>query len=176
MRALLALLSLFFFIMPVRAAHINVAYGYGVDNLTIARLGFYSKIVDKWMQSDTWRLDVLLDYGAAYLHTNKSECSTRLNVINLNPILRFKARNFTQHKLFPYLDLSIGLSYASNKNFGCRNLGSHWLFEDRLGLGVVWGQNQQFELGYRFQHYSNAYLSSPNHGINLGMLNFAIKF
>lgn len=93
--------------------------------------------------------------------TNKS-----LDISTVSAVLRI-------HKdliLSLYLDLGIGVAYLSKENIASRELGSHCLFEDRLGFGVLLGRRKQVEIGYRAVHYSNAYLAKKNHGLNLHLL------
>lgn len=66
-----------------------------------------------------------------------------------------------------FLDVALGVAYFSKQSIATRNLGTNFLFEDRLGVGITLGKRQKFELGYRFIHYSNAYLAQKNQGLNL---------
>ncbi len=75
-----------------------------------------------------------------------------------------------------YADIGVGLAYLTNEQISTRNLGTRWLFEDRLGLGILLGPRCQYEIGYRFVHFSNAYLAPVNQSINLHLLMLGFWF
>lgn len=100
------------------------------------------------------------------LSTNRVPTHTNDQIFSGSAVVRLK-----QNIWLPvYLDLGFGLAYAEHQEIGSRDLGSNALFEERLGLGVLLGKKQQFEIGYRFVHYSNAYLAAINQGLNLHMI------
>ena len=69
-----------------------------------------------------------------------------------------------------YIDLGLGGAYFTNSVIANRNLGSNWVFEDRAGIGILCGAKKSFEIGYRFLHFSNAYLAQKNQSLNLHLL------
>jgi len=69
-----------------------------------------------------------------------------------------------------YIDLGLGLAYFSQESIATRQMGSHYLFEERLGVGFLFGKKRQFEIGYRATHFSNAYLAKKNNGLNMHFL------
>ena len=82
--------------------------------------------------------------------------------------------NFKKNTFF-FLEFGIGISYASNKYILARNLGANVLFEDRIAVGFNPDRQKRFIISYSFIHFSNAYMRTPNHGLNLHFLNFAWK-
>ncbi|HSW71104.1 MAG TPA: acyloxyacyl hydrolase, partial [Gammaproteobacteria bacterium] len=72
--------------------------------------------------------------------------------------------------LTPYIELSIGAAYLSNTRFAGRNLGIHFSFQDRAGVGITFGSKQQFSLGAHVVHYSNGSLSAHNSGITIPLM------
>lgn len=87
-------------------------------------------------------------------------------IISVSPVLRFPFKLFVP----VYIDAGIGVAHLSNKLIANRDLGSIWVFEDRLGFGALLGSRQGLEVGYRFLHYSNAYLAQKNQGLNLHLM------
>jgi lipid A 3-O-deacylase len=69
-----------------------------------------------------------------------------------------------------FIDLGLGVSYLSKKSIATRQLGSNFLFEERLGVGLLFGRKKNIEVGYRFTHFSNAYLAQKNNGLNLHLI------
>ncbi len=99
-------------------------------------------------------------------HTFSEPSNDHVEVVSVSPVLRFYPKYILQW----YLDLGIGLAYFSKDEIATRNLGSNLLFEDRFGIGALFGKKQQFEIGYRVLHYSNAYLAQVNQGLNIHLL------
>ena len=87
-------------------------------------------------------------------------------IISASPVLRIPFKLFVPI----YVDFGIGIAHLSNKLIANRDLGSIWVFEDRLGIGALLGSKQSLEIGYRFLHYSNAYLAQKNQGLNLHLM------
>jgi len=87
-------------------------------------------------------------------------------IISASPVLRIPFKLFVP----AYIDAGIGIAHLSNKLIANRDLGSIWVFEDRLGVGTLLGAKQSLEIGYRFLHYSNAYLAQKNQGLNLHLM------
>ncbi|HEY5914930.1 MAG TPA: acyloxyacyl hydrolase [Verrucomicrobiae bacterium] len=69
-----------------------------------------------------------------------------------------------------------GLSptFLSQPDFGTKNLGSNAQFTSYAGLNFHLGSTVR--LSYRFQHMSNAGLSSHNPGLNLHMFGVSLHF
>lgn len=99
----------------------------------------------------------------------------QLNAGALAAVVRFNRALCTTIG-WPYVELGIGLSLLSQKEIGSRNLGMHFQFEDRFGIGVRFGENREYDFGYKAVHFSNAYLGSVNHGINLHLLTIGYWF
>jgi lipid A 3-O-deacylase len=87
-------------------------------------------------------------------------------IISASPVLRIPFKLIVP----VYIDAGIGIAHLSNRLIANRDLGSVWVFEDRLGAGALLGARQSLEIGYRFLHYSNAYLAQKNQGLNLHLM------
>lgn len=73
-----------------------------------------------------------------------------------------------------YWEFGIGFSLLNKQRFAGKNLGSHYQFEDRIGL--LWQIQPQTLLALRYMHYSNAGLQKPNPGMDFLVLSYAYKF
>src|SRR5690606_22188950 len=90
---------------------------------------------------------------------------TTLNIYSLAPVIRY---TFNRHSYFrPYLDISIGIAYLNHTRFEDRNLGMHFSFQDRMGVGTYIGASEQFSVGVHAVHYSNAHLADHNSGVTV---------
>jgi len=76
----------------------------------------------------------------------------------------------------PYCELGVGLSWLSETEIEGRILSLHFQFEDKFGMGMRFGQKQQYDLAMRVYHYSNASIKRPNSGVNLAMVSFGYWF
>ncbi|MBU2712744.1 acyloxyacyl hydrolase [Zooshikella harenae] len=45
-----------------------------------------------------------------------------------------------------------------------------------MGIGLLFGQQQSIELGYRYIHYSNGGVNGDNDGIDFQQLHFTMWF
>ncbi|EJO58745.1 lipid A 3-O-deacylase domain protein [Burkholderia multivorans ATCC BAA-247] len=46
------------------------------------------------------------------------------------------------------------------------SMSTAFQFADVVGVGAQFGERQQYQVGYRFQHVSNAGIKEPNPGVN----------
>jgi hypothetical protein len=147
-------------------------YGATISIPTIAKepsnVHGYQLMLDYDPQRFKWRhFNVYFDGGFSHLSTNTSYNST-LNIYSVAPVVRY-----TFHRrgpVLPYLELSIGLSYLNHTRLENRNLGIHFAFQDRMGIGALFGQSEKLSLGVHAVHYSNAHLSSHNSGITVPLV------
>lgn len=142
------------------------------DNLHGFNFGlWYDPETLSWRQFHLY-FDVL---GAHYWVKGQATPYHNLNILAAAPVVRYV---FNSHfGVTPYLELSIGPAYLSNTRFANRNLGMHFAFQDRGGIGLTMGQRQQFALGVHAVHYSNGSLCSNNSGITIPMMvDFSYKF
>ncbi len=65
-------------------------------------------------------------------------------------------------------------TFIGRNRFGARNMGSAFQFTSHIG--VAWAVAPRFELGYRFQHMSNAGIDDDNPGLNSHLVTFAWRF
>ncbi len=73
-----------------------------------------------------------------------------------------------------YWEFGIGFSLLNKQRFAGKDLGSHYQFEDRIG--VIWQLHSKTQLALRYMHYSNAGLQKPNPGLDFLALSYAYKF
>ena len=78
--------------------------------------------------------------------------------------------------LRPYLEGGIGAHLMSDSEFGDRDFDIAFAFGNHLGAGVRFGADEALEVGYRFQHLSNASIGDPNPGINFHLLRLGYDF
>ncbi len=110
-----------------------------------------------------WRqFDVYFDGGFSHFWVNNTPYYTTVNIYSIAPVIRYTFKR--RGPFLPYLDLSIGLAYLNHTRLDSRNLGMHFSFQDRFGIGALLG-NKKVSIGIHAVHYSNAHLSGHNSGI-----------
>jgi len=72
------------------------------------------------------------------------------------------------------LTLSSGPALYSEDTFDTFDIGGNFQFTSSVGLN--WDLNDTYALSYRFQHTSNAHISSPNPGLDMHTISIAYKF
>ena len=73
-------------------------------------------------------------------------------------------------------EAGIGVSLVEDTRFAGKDIGSHYQFEDRLGLTLEFGKALRQSASIRYMHYSNGGLNSKNPGVDFLNLAYAYRF
>ncbi|WP_144140779.1 acyloxyacyl hydrolase [Paraburkholderia sp. BCC1884] len=77
----------------------------------------------------------------------------------------------------PYVEAGVGVRLLSHvRETSNRTWSSSFQFADMVGLGAQFGSHQNYAVGFRFQHLSNAGFEHPNPGINFSELYVQFNF
>ncbi|GIL03510.1 acyloxyacyl hydrolase [Betaproteobacteria bacterium PRO7] len=97
----------------------------------------------------------------------------RITVVGLTPYLRLRDARIARW----FFDFGIGLNTLSDLyETRDRRFSTHFQFSDHLAVGRSFGDHDEFELSYRFVHYSNAGIRHPNPGVNFHVLRLEYRF
>jgi hypothetical protein len=124
-----------------------------------------------WYQPPKWiwgNMNVYVAGRFGHWWSSGAPTFRALNIYSAAPVLRYyikKMRYFS-----PYIEGSIGVGYLNRTQFGNRNLGMHFTFQDELGIGAVAGEAAGFYGTISILHYSNAGLSAHNSGITVPVM------
>lgn len=69
-------------------------------------------------------------------------------------------------------EAGIGISLVDDTEFAGKDMGSHYQFEDRLGLTLVLDEDGKQSASIRYFHYSNGGLNSKNPGLDFLNLSY----
>lgn len=72
-----------------------------------------------------------------------------------------------------FFEFGIGVSYFSKTIVDDRNISTHFLFEDKAGVGIT---NGNMSLIFQIAHYSNCSVKPPNDGFDLLILKITKRF
>ena len=76
--------------------------------------------------------------------------------------------------LRPYVEVGLGLNYLTGTGLGDRRYSTRLQFGEHLGAGIETPGG--WFGGWRFSHYSNGGLRSPNNGLNAHQLVLGTRF
>jgi hypothetical protein len=149
----------------------SIQLGFGVEHTQTAQLSLRWDWNKYWSLSEKWNASGFWEAGLGYM---QSESASENNIwdVGFTPVFRLRpgVSRF-------FLEGGIGARYLTHDQLNAtRQLGSKLLFSDILGFGWNFGEKDRYELGYRFQHYSNAYLAEPNDGANLHMIRLGFNY
>lgn len=147
----------------------SIGYADGTKDVKAYRVGFQKSWANDGVTPNKRRLTGYWELAFTKMHNPITYSFPTINdndATSLSLVLRIPFRIHVQC----FVDIGIGAAYLSDQEISTRNLGSNWLFEDRLGAGILLGERQQYELGYRLVHFSNGYLAQTNQGINFHFL------
>lgn len=111
-----------------------------------------------------WLFRLQAEVNAAMWNSRGGNRAQNLAELGVSPILRIEKRGGS---IVPFIEGSVGVRVLSHAGTSDEHrIGSAFQFSDMLGVGVGFGKNANAEVGFRFQHVSNASIKEPNPGAN----------
>lgn len=154
------------FASAAHAVDLSFSVGQTGESTMTYRLGAQAGFNRSWFESDVGRLTGYWD--AAYTYWDGDDTSSN-HSLSLSPVFVYE---FAGQRFKPYVEAGIGIAGFTSTEIESNRLGSSFQFEDRLGVGVRF--NNQ-EVGIRAIHYSNAGLKQPNDGVESYSLHYRIS-
>ena len=173
------LVLVFCSLMTTRACAVDgVSIEYGQANkVEMARVGALWKWDRSWLNDGDWQVtgfwEASLGRWRGYRPDDNNQTITE---IGITPVFRFAPKHASG--MAPYLEGGfVGLHLISPAFiYNGRKFGSAFQFGNHVGFGMRFGEQRQFDLGFRFQHLSNGGIKQPNQGINFSQLHFIYHF
>jgi len=159
--AALAFLSVLFVFADCANASVDDVFagaGYDGDGVQMVRIGLRDNFDGALFESRLGRLSGNLE--AALLHWWRD--GEAVNGLALAPTVAYYFGRGSA-SLTPFVGGGIGVSYLSGTEFDGRYLSTRFQFEDRLGVGIIWGRASAY---VAYAHYSNASIAEPNDGLD----------
>ena len=147
------------------------ARGEGIDRAGLALQWDWGRAL--WQGSD-WQIGGFWEASFSYWHKNDVAPGQNDSLADLGftPVFRFQPNS----RVGPYLEAGIGLHLQSRSHIADKNMSTLFQFGDHIGFGYRFGARNAFDLGYRFQHHSNAGIKRPNPGINFHEIRLTYHF
>lgn len=160
---------------PASQQAVAIDYLHGEDDLTGIRLAYrphYSHITtfDFFGELDVY-WEVSVNFWE-YSQTNQHETNY---AVALSPV--FSKQFDALYGKYPLKwEFGIGVSLIADTRFAGKDIGSHYQFEDRLGLILEFGEQLDSSFAVRYMHYSNGGLNSHNPGVDFLNVSYARAF
>lgn len=145
------------------------------EKAEMGRAGVQREMRRTWLRSPTrhlgayWDLTLARWRGEAY--RNVDGARQYFWDLGLTPVFRYQRND----GLGWYAEAGVGIHYLSDlyDNNGSQ-LSTRFQFGDHLGAGYVLANG--WDLGLKFQHFSNGSIKAPNAGVNFIVLRAAYRF
>lgn len=164
---------------PLAATAGNVPDGFGLeigrgsDSTEEVRIHAKWKWDTKWFADGAWHLT---GYWEASLGRwqGDGDGSETLWDAGITPVFRVQPNGGSSGF---YLEGAVGAHWLSASRINShRDFGSHFNFGDHVGFGATFGAKGGYDLGYRWQHLSNADIKMPNNGIDFHQVRLTYNY
>ncbi len=156
---------------------ISAAYGHGQGSADIYRIGARSGWDRSWFSEGNWQVSGFWEVEAGHWHSDKPGAhEDNAFELALTPVFRLEHKDAYSGRLTLYVEAGIGLHMIGPTSIGDRSLSSMFQFGTHLGAGIRFGEQGKYDLGYRYQHLSNAGLDSPNNGLDIHTLSIGMRY
>jgi lipid A 3-O-deacylase len=128
----------------------------------------------EWWHIGGWNFAFVAEGHAAYWHTDEGNRHDNVYEFGATPIIRFiKSSGWIR----PFAEAGVGIRLITHPRISdSYTLSSAFQFADMVGVGAQFGDRQQYQAGFRFQHLSNASIKEPNPGINFTQVYIQYNF
>lgn len=157
----------------------SFSYGHsdsGNVNVNMYRVGVQWDWNKKLVEMGNWHLGGYWESDAGYW-SNNSAGRTHATILDIGftPVARIQQTTLSM--VSPYVELGVGMHLLSATSLSPqRQFGTSFQFGDHVGAGLRFGSKGKYDLGYRYQHISNAGIKGPNQGVNFHELRLQYRF
>ncbi|MGH8751665.1 MAG: acyloxyacyl hydrolase [Burkholderiales bacterium] len=157
----------------IDSVSVEGGHGQGVD---VARIGLQWDWHQHWLAAGGWHLDGYWDASAGVLHGRSgSSVNNDVGDFSFTPTIRYQKTDLSG--LAPYVEFGAGAHLWTQTTItASKRSGTAFQFGEHVGVGLRFGAHGIYDLGFRFQHLSNAGIKDPNPGINLYLARFQVHF
>jgi opacity protein-like surface antigen len=146
------------------------------SDVDLVRLGLQWNWGKRFALGQDWHIGGFWDLSLGYWNNDSpGRTNSSLGDLGFTPVFRLQQTN--PGALAPYLEAGVGAHLLSKSSVSTeRRFGTLFNFGSHLGIGLRFGDKQAFDVGYRYQHLSNASIKEPNQGINFHLVRLQYHF
>jgi lipid A 3-O-deacylase len=148
----------------------SIESGYG-EGTAMARVNLRWNWDKQWAVGQNWAATAFLESGIGNWRGRRPG-GKNLWEIGVTPVFRLNSK---QSGFFWEAGIG-GHLMSQDRMDNTREFGSHFNFGDLIGFGWRLGNTGRYELGYRFEHLSNANTAMPNGTINFQEIRLGYNF
>ncbi|MFC5431649.1 MAG: acyloxyacyl hydrolase [Paraburkholderia sp.] len=129
----------------------------------------------QWWKIGGYHFTVVGEGHVAYWDLEEKPVShANIWEFGFTPVFRFvKSSGYIR----PFIEAGVGVRLLSHVDeTRDRSFSSSFQFADMVGVGAQFGERQNYQAGFRFQHLSNAGLKHPNPGVNFSQIYLQYNF
>ena len=145
------------------------------DKVDMGRVGVqWGEWKSRLLQGANWHLGGYWDAALGYWNYSNATPSQNKDLVELalTPVLRVQPNGLVG----PYVEAGLGFHLLSHSSIGDTRMSTAFQFGNHIGGGYRFGARGSYDLGYRFQHLSNASIKRPNAGINFHQIRLQYNF
>ncbi len=130
----------------------------------------------RWLSLGEWSLGGYFELSGSYWEGEEGRTGNdSLGEIGITPVFRYQ-RHSTLFGVKPYVEGGVGVHGMSDDTLGDKDFSTEFAVGSHGGAGIRFGSQDRFELGYRYQHLSNAGIGDSNPGINFHLVRLSYHF
>ena len=158
------------------ALDLALELGHGEEGTDRGGLALQWEWDKRWFATGNWYLGGYWEASFSYWDGEAGRSGTgSLAELGFTPVFRVQPRD-PLYGLWPYVEAAVGIHLMTEEELGDKDFSIPFAFGSHGGAGVRFGAKGRLEIGYRFQHLSNAGLGDPNPGINFHLVRLAYHF
>lgn len=156
---------------------VSFTYGRGQGDADVYRFSAQSAWDRTWFSDGNWHVTGYWNAQAGHWHSDKAGGhEDNVFELALTPTFRLEQKNSHGGQLAPYVEAGIGAHLIGPTSIGDRSLSSGFQFGSHLGVGIRFGDQGRYDLGYGYQHISNAGLDQPNDGLDMHTIRLGMRY
>jgi hypothetical protein len=146
----------------------------GGDDIKMGRAALQWDWSTRLLRGANWHVGGYWDVALGYWNSDHSRPGRHDELFDfgLTPVLRLQPNALAG----PYVEAGLGLHVLSHTSIGDKQMSTAVQFGSHIGVGYRFGAKRSYEVGYRFQHVSNAGIKKPNPGINFHQIRVQYHF
>ncbi|WP_027815059.1 acyloxyacyl hydrolase [Paraburkholderia bannensis] len=129
----------------------------------------------QWWHIAGFHFTVVGEFHAAYWKLDELAASQpNIWEFGVTPVFRFiKDSGWIR----PFIEAGVGIRVLTHVELTPdRTMSTAFQFADMVGIGAQFGEHQNYQAGFRFQHISNADIKTPNPGLNFSQIYVQYNF